>query len=364
MLNHKGTVILKTERLILRPFRLSDAEDMYRNWASDPEVPKYVSWDVHESPAFTRELLKSWIAEYEKPDYYNWTLEYGGEVIGNAAVIPKDKREAAELGYSLSRRFWNRGIMTEAVSAITDFLFGEIGYHRLCIRNIRENPASGRVAEKCGYSLEGTEREAFPAKDGRFHDILSRSLLRDEWERQKAGAGDTVRTERLLLRPPRPEDFDAIQAWAGEPENTKYMSWGPNTPSDTAAYIRDCMTDWASAQPKRHEFVLERIEDGAVIGSGCVATEGPLGELGWILHPGYRHMGYAVEAGRGLLRYGFNGLGLHRIRARCDTRNLPSYRVMERLGMRREGEFLNARCTRGEWSDGYEYAILREEWEC
>ena len=364
MLTHKGTVVLRTERLTLRPFRLSDAEDMYRNWASDPEVPKYVSWDVHESVDFTRELLRSWIENYGNADYYNWTLEFEGQAVGNAAVVSCTPWGAAEIGYSMSRRFWNRGFMTEAVQAITDFLFAEVGCHRIRIRNMRGNPASGRVAEKCGYSFEGIEREAVVAKDGSIQDAESRSLLRDEWERQKTGAGDTVRTERLLLRPPRPEDLDAIHAWAGEPENTKYMSWGPNTPSDTAAYIRDCMTDWASAQPKRHEFVLERIGDGAVIGSCCVATEGPLGELGWILHPGYRHMGYATEAGRGLLRYGFGILGLHRIRARCDTRNDPSWRVMERIGMRREAEFRSARFTRGEWHDGYEYAILGEEWEC
>ena len=142
------------------------------------------------------------------------------------------------------------------------------------------------------------------------------------------------------------------------------MSWGPNTPSDTAAYIQETMTDWASASPRRHEFVMERIEDGTVIGSCCVFTDGPLGELGWILHPDCRHQGYALEAGRGLLRYGFRKLELHRIRARCDTRNLPSYRVMERLGMRREAEMRKARFTRGEWRDGYEYAILSEEWEC
>ena len=361
MINHKGTVVIRTERLILRPFRLSDAEDMYHNWASDPEVPKYVSWDVHESPAFTRELLKSWISEYEKPDYYNWTLEYGGEVIGNAAVIPKDKREAAELGYSLSRRFWNRGIMTEAVSAITDFLFGEIGYHRLCIRNIRENPASGRVAEKCGYTLE---REGFLAKDGRFHDILSRSLLRDEWERQKADAGDTVRTERLLLRPPRPEDFDAISAYAGNPDTTKYMLWGPNKPGDTKLFIRRAITDWARETPRNHDFVIERTEDGAVIGGCTLCVTDELGEIGWVLTDRYRHQGYAAEAGRGLLRYGFNGLGLHRIRARCDARNLPSYRVMERIGMRREAEFKSTRFSRDEWHDEYESAILKEEGEC
>ena len=364
MLNHNGIKILTTARLTLRPFRIEDAEDMYNNWAHDPEVTRYVTWEPHESVNLTRELLKNWTAGYDRPNYYNWAMEHDGEVIGNVEVMPTDKWEAAELGYCMSRRFWNQGYMSEAVGAITDFLFGEVGYHRLRIRHIRDNPASGRVAEKNGYTFEGIERELHMSHEGLFRDILGWSLLREEWARRKEGAGDRIRTERMILRPPTMDDFDAIHGWAGNRDSVKYMFWGPNTPADTVSYIQGCMTDWAMAEPKRHEFVLTRNEDGAVIGACNIFVTGELGEAGWILHPDYRHQGYALEAGRGLLRYGFRKLELHRIRARCDTRNLPSYRVMERLGMRREAEFKSARFTHGAWHDEYEYAILREEFEC
>ena len=363
MLSHKGTVVLKTERLTLRPFRLTDAEDMYNNWGSDPEVPKYVSWDVHESADFTRELLGSWIENYEKPDYYNWTLEFEGQAIGNVAVVSFSRWDGAEIGYCMSRRFWNLGIMTEAVSAVTDFLFAEVGCKRIRIRNMRGNPASGRVAEKCGYSFEGIEREAARAKDGSVQDIESRSLLRDEWERLKAGPNTVLETERLILRAPGPGDFEGAHAYSSDPENAKYIFWGPNTPADTRRFLRRAQTEWAKRIPRQYDFVLVRKEDSQLIGGCGLSVSGSLGEIGWILGRSFQHKGYATEAARAVLGFGFQRLGLRRIRARCDARNEPSFHVMERLGMRREAAFRSARPARGEWSDEYEYAILGEEWE-
>ena len=74
MINHKGTVVLRTERLILRPFRLSDAEDMYRNWASSEEVARFLTWEPHPSAEATAALLREWVQDYDKPETYNWVL--------------------------------------------------------------------------------------------------------------------------------------------------------------------------------------------------------------------------------------------------------------------------------------------------
>ena len=183
MLAHKGTQILQTARLTLRRFTVDDAEAMYNNWANDERVTRYLTWQPHESPAATRQLLEQWCAIYEQPDKYNWAIEYEGEPIGNISVVRcDDKSERVDLGYCMGCAYWNRGIMTEAVSAVTNFLFSEVGVNRIEISHAVKNPASGRVAEKCGFRFEGTKREYFKAYSGEFLDISYRGLVRSDWQ--------------------------------------------------------------------------------------------------------------------------------------------------------------------------------------
>jgi RimJ/RimL family protein N-acetyltransferase len=87
------------------------------------------------------------------------------------------------------------------------------------------------------------------------------------------------------------------------------------------------------------------------------------GEIGYLIHPDYHGRGYATEAARAALRLGFEQFQMHRIVARCDARNEPSYRVMEKLGMRREAHLRENELFKGEWSDGLVYAMLAREWE-
>ncbi|MBR6323166.1 MAG: GNAT family N-acetyltransferase, partial [Lachnospiraceae bacterium] len=73
-MNHCGTKQLETKRLILRPFRMEDAEAMFRNWASDPEVTKFLTWPTHKSAEVTGRILAEWIPQYRKDDYYHWAI--------------------------------------------------------------------------------------------------------------------------------------------------------------------------------------------------------------------------------------------------------------------------------------------------
>ncbi len=183
MLNHKGTQVLYTERLTLRRFTPEDAPAMYRNWASDPDVTKFLTWEPHGSVDVTNVLLKMWCKEYTRLNRYNWVIEYQGEPIGGIDVVGASERnEWAELGYCMGKKWWNQGLMTEAVSAVTAYLFREIGFHRLIIEHATENPGSGRVAQKCGFQLEGIQREHIK-KEGHFLDIARYAMLRDEWEK-------------------------------------------------------------------------------------------------------------------------------------------------------------------------------------
>ena len=186
MLTHKGTQPLQTERLLLRRFRVEDAQGMFDNWAKDERVTRYLTWMPHESPDMTRHLLEDWCANYIKPDYYNWIIEFEGEIIGNISVVRLDERdEWAELGYCMGCAYWNRGIMTEAAGAVIDYLFAEIGVNRVGIWHAVENPGSGRVAQKCGLTFEGTKREFFKSNAGEFLDISEYGIIRRDWEARR-----------------------------------------------------------------------------------------------------------------------------------------------------------------------------------
>lgn len=186
MITHKGTQTIHTERLTLRRFTADDAQAMFENWANDERVTRYLTWLPHESAEATRQLLKLWCAAYENLGTYNWAMEYNGVPIGNISVVKlHEKNEWAEIGYCMGYAYWNKGLMTEAAKAVIDFLFAEVGVNRVQISHAVKNPASGKVAEKCGLKFEGTKREYVKKSDGEFLDISDHSILRSEWEKLK-----------------------------------------------------------------------------------------------------------------------------------------------------------------------------------
>ena len=113
-MNKTGTQRIETHRLILRRYRIEDAEDMFSNWASDPEVTKFLTWPTHSSVDVTRFVLNDWISRYGDGGFFNWAIEWRetGRVVGSIAVVRLEEAiSEAEIGYCLSRSFWGRGIM-------------------------------------------------------------------------------------------------------------------------------------------------------------------------------------------------------------------------------------------------------------
>ena len=161
-MNHCGTRQLDTERLVLRRFVTEDAEAMFRNWASDPEVTKYLTWPAHANVDVTRAVLKDWTATYASQNYYQWAivLKENGEcpIGGISAVDLKEELSIVHIGYCLGQRWWHRGIMSEALKAVIDFFFYEVGANRIESRHDPRNPHSGMVMQKCGMKYEGTLR--------------------------------------------------------------------------------------------------------------------------------------------------------------------------------------------------------------
>ncbi len=182
-MNHCGTQRLETERLILRRFEPKDAGPMFRNWACDAEVTRFLTWQPHVSAEATGELLEGWIANYENENYYNWAIvlkDNGDEPIGNiSAVKVHEASMRAEIGYCLGKEWWHRGIMSEALKAVMDFLFDRAGFNRIEAHHDVNNPRSGMVMRKCGMKYEGTLRSAGHNNQG-ICDMRVYALLKDE----------------------------------------------------------------------------------------------------------------------------------------------------------------------------------------
>lgn len=182
-MNLFGTPVLESERLLLRPYVLEDAQHMFDNWTSRPENVTYVTWPAHESVDFTRQLLEEWVASYDKPDFLHWVIAFKDQsdfVIGDISVIGMNpSAQSCELGYILSQDYWGQGLMTEALQTIIDFLFQKVNCNRISAIHATENPASGRVMEKAGMRYEGTFRQAVNLK-GRLVDVSEYAILKED----------------------------------------------------------------------------------------------------------------------------------------------------------------------------------------
>lgn len=152
--------VLYTKRLILRPFKVTDAEAMFKNWTYDERVAKYCRWHPHTSVDMTKQLLKMYLNEAENGFEYRWGIELQAtnELIGAIDVVDiTDDGKTAIIGYVLSFNQWNKGFATEALKRIILELF-ENGVETIKADHHIDNVASGRVMEKCGMKFTHFDR--------------------------------------------------------------------------------------------------------------------------------------------------------------------------------------------------------------
>lgn len=185
-MKHLGTKIIETERLILRRCAVEDAEFMYRDWASDPEVTKYLTWPAHTCVEDSRAILQKWVKEYEKNSFYLWAIEPKelGQPIGSISVVEtSEEANWVEIGYCIGRSWWHRGYVSEALKALIPFFFEEVGVGRIQARHDPRNIHSGAVMRKCGMTCEGILRRADRNNQG-ICDAVIYSILREEYDRK------------------------------------------------------------------------------------------------------------------------------------------------------------------------------------
>lgn len=172
---------LSTERLLLRRMTMKDAPDIFE-YSRDPEVARYVLWTAQKNISEAKEYVRYMTKLYRDDLPSSWGIvdKASGKLVGTIGYMAFSAENASvEIGYSLARWLWGKGMMTEALRAVIDYTFDAMDVNRIEAQHELENPSSGRVMEKCGMVKEGVLRQRLYNK-GKFADVALYSILRSD----------------------------------------------------------------------------------------------------------------------------------------------------------------------------------------
>lgn len=350
----------ETDRLVLRCYRPDDAAFYYaasqRNRA---HLARYESGnslmhiDSEEQAEFVvRDLQAQWAA---RTCFLSGVfLKATGEWVAQVYAGPVDPGlPEFEIGYIADVDHEGRGYVTEAVRATLRFVFEHLRARRISLRCDDTNVRSRRVAERCGMRLEGHLRENKRNADGSISGTLCFGLVRGDLP---------IETGRLVLRRFALEDARNLLALVSHPSFSRAVPEMQPTQAGVRHYIERQLAYQAFEPERVFDLAIERREDRRVIGLLTLVRKGEGGAIGWALGADFRRQGYAAEAAAALLDYAFVSLGLERVEAETATGNEASWRLMERLGMRREACLAGGTAEDGQPADSYLYVVRPEEW--
>ena len=278
-MEHKGTKILETARLLLRPFRAEDGDAMFRNWTHDPEVTRFLTWTPHADVEVSRGLAARWEEEAKKADFYQWAIvpKDLNEPIGSISVVRLNEQyESAEIGYCIGKTWWRQGLTSEALRAVIEYLIREVGAKRVSAMHDADNPNSGRVMQKAGMRREGVLRRSGSNNSNPCCDLALYSILAEELG-EPAGAvfRSLARKKQALseedcIRILREEKRGvlAVQGEGGYPYALPINHW--YNPEDGRIYFH--------SGSEGHKIDAMRREPRA---SFCVTEKAELAEDGW-----------------------------------------------------------------------------------
>ena len=178
-----------------------------------------------------------------------------------------------------------------------------------------------------------------------------------------------IETSRLLLRPMRVDDASDLLEYQSNPDIVRYIPWPEGNAETVKKHIERTLAHSKELPLDEGDYLVlvwELKDSGKVIGQSNISMQSKehlRGEVGWVTHQDYQRQGFAFEASKAMLKFGFEVMGLHRIVAEMDTRVPASAAVAQKLGMRKEAELKEVEYFKGEWCDMWIYAILKSEFE-
>lgn len=163
------TPVIKTERLLLRPFCKEDAQAVFACWESDPDIAKYMFWCSHNDIEKTREWIAFEVGQIPSDRWFRWAVvcRDTNELIGTGVLYFEQEYGLFEIGYNFGKRYWGNGYATETMQAVIDFAKNSLGLKELVSRYAKENPASGKVLKKLGFV--DCREIPYEANEGKAH---------------------------------------------------------------------------------------------------------------------------------------------------------------------------------------------------
>ena len=311
-LAHRGTQEIVTERLRLRRFVIEDANEIFREWANDEDVTRYLTWARHKSAEQTRAWLFEVIAGYEQGDKYEWGVELkeSSALVGSVgARVANARARSASVGYCLGERFWNQGYGTEALRAVLDYMLYDANINRVEAQHSLNNMQSGRVMQKAGMLKEGRLRQGYITGYGEYQDCDLYAIVREDFE---------------SLYKPEKQDFFDLDGKDLAKHNVKLVC---------CAYV--------PGEPERkyvpgYRFNITEQSSGTILGGIGLRlgfTEGLYygGHIGYNVLAEYQNMGIATIACRICLQIA-KAHGFKKIIITNNIANKASARVCEKVG--------------------------------
>ena len=174
-----------------------------------------------------------------------------------------------------------------------------------------------------------------------------------------------LHTDRLILREFVSADWPAVLAYQSDPRYLQYYEWTDRTPGDAQRFVQMFLEQQAEQPRRKFQLAVVLKGSGQLIGNCGIrkaSADALEADIGYELSPDHWGHGYATEAARVIVRFGFVELGVHRIWAWCIADNVASARMLERLGLKLEGRLRDKEYFKGRWWDTLMYGILKDEW--
>lgn len=170
---------IKNINIILREFELNDAQDFYNNWGKDPDVAKYMLWKTHTNIDDAVKSIEKFIECYKNDDpFKQYAIVYDKQVVGSISILISKKHCTGEIAYCLGKKYWHKGIMSDAINLLINYYFKSYNLVRISAEVITKNITSKKLLEKCGFELEGILRKKYFCKTNEHENVYSYSIIK------------------------------------------------------------------------------------------------------------------------------------------------------------------------------------------